>query len=255
MKRTPFVLLACATILLPGCSQKTEGTDASATQVPSASASVAAPATGTTAGAAATASATAHRPFAGKLTVAMVRGYQVSASPSDPFDATIAAVAQHLGPPTRKENKTAYWAAADAEQCSSLSFAEGGAGSGPSRDVAKKDFGEQWGRFCLLMAGVSPPRKPFSDKVLTPSAFGKQPSWHQVRVEGLLGEVRWQQGASRYSFTLVDAQVPTSQSDCSMEMGAAPPKAAPKSRIVVECDTGSGSSTGSSLSECFLVEK
>jgi hypothetical protein len=244
MKCTPFVLVA-ATALLPSCSKKADGTELAPAASSSASASALA---------AASASATAYGAFPGKLTVAMVRGYNVSVKLSDSFDARVASVAQHLGPPTRKENGKAIWAAADAEQCSSLWIAEDGSASSP-RDVAKKDFGEQWGRYCLLMAGVSPPRKAYTDPVVTPSTFGKKASWQQVRVEGLLGDVTWQPSASRYSVVLVDAKAPSAKSECSMEMGAAAPKVAPRTPIVLECSTGSGSSTGSHLSECFLVEK
>jgi hypothetical protein len=247
MKRKTLAVLAAVTILLPSCSKKTEGADASP---------MAAAATATAAAASPSAStaATAYAAFSGKLAVAMVRGYTLSVKLSDPFDARVASVAQHLGPPTRKENGRAFWAATDADQCSSLWIAEDGSGSSPS-NVAKKDFGEQWGKYCLLMAGVSPARKPFTGKVLTPSTFGKQGSWQQVRVEGLLGDVTWQQTAARYSFTLIDAKDHAAKSKCTMEMGAAAPKATPKSPVVVECSTGGGSSTGAFLSDCFVVEK
>lgn len=249
MKCTPFVLVAVATVLLPSCSKKADGDDAAAPAASSASTTTASAPT-----AAATPSATAYSPFPGKLTVAMVRGYNVSVKLSDPFDARVASVAQHLGPPTRKENGRAHWAAADAERCSALWIAEDGSASSPS-NVTTKEFGEQWGRYCLLMAGVAPARKPYTDPVVSPGTFGKKASWQQVRVEGLLGDVKWQSSGSRYSFTLIDAKVPAYTSDCSMEMGAAAPKAPPKSHIVVECSTGSGSSTGTHLSDCFLIEK
>ncbi len=233
MKYASFLAAA----VLVACSKKTDATGA--------------PTASSTSLATASASAPAARVA---LDVAKVRDYKLSLKPSDSFEARIAAVSERLGPPTRKENGRATWAAADAAQCSAFWISEDGSGSSPS-NVAAKDFGEQWGRACLLLAGVSPPRKPFTDPVVTPSTFGKKGSWQQVRVEGLLGNVRWQSTASRYSFTLVDAKVPTATSDCTMEMGAAPPKAAPNTPIVVECGTGGSSSTGTYLSECFVVDK
>ena len=158
MKVASLVVLGLLLSIVPACKGSDnapagQGSDAHASSSPgatSASAKAASPATSAS-------GASAGPVFAGKLTPAMVGAYT---SPPGLFgmtaDAAIAAVSSKLGKPTAQDEGKVAWAAVDDTTCRSYSIRLSGASvtSASSPPAVKAaDFGEQWGKICLLEAG------------------------------------------------------------------------------------------------------
>jgi len=252
MKVASLVVLGLLLPIVPACKGSDnapagQGSDAQASSssgATSASAKAASPAT--------SASGAAAGPvFAGKLTPAMIAAYT---SPPGLFgmtaDAAIAAVSSKLGKPTAQDEGKVAWAAADDTTCRSYSIRLSGASvtSASSPPAVKAaDFGEQWGKICLLEAGVSPKRREYTGKTMTVAELVASKSSDQpVRVRGVLSKPRPAE-SSGASFLLTDEATPTASRSCNLELGAVSPKAFDGKAVVVEC-------AGTGCNHCFFVK-
>jgi hypothetical protein len=252
MKVASLVVVGLLLSIVPACKGSDnapagQGSDAQASSSPgatSASAKAASPAT--------SASGAAAGPvFAGKLTPAMVAAYT---SPPGIFgmtaDAAIAAVSSKLGKPTAQDEGKVAWAAADDTTCRSYSIRLSGASvtSASSPPAVKAaDFGEQWGKICLLEAGVSPKRRELTGKTMTVAELVASKSSDQaVRVRGVLSKPRPAE-SSGASFLLTDEASPAASRSCNLELGAVSPKAFDGKTVVVEC-------ASTACNHCFFVK-
>lgn len=158
MKVASFVVLGLLLSTVPACKGSDNAPAGQGSDAQSSSSSGAASASVKAASPATSASGASAGPvFAGKLTPAMVGAYT---SPPGIFgmtaDAAIAAVSAKLGKPTAQDEGKVAWAAADDTTCRSYSIRLSGASvtSASSPPAVKAaDFGEQWGKICLLEAG------------------------------------------------------------------------------------------------------
>lgn len=252
MKVASFVVLGLLLSTVPACKGSDnapagQGSDAQASSssgAASASAKAASPAT--------SASGAAAGPvFAGKLTPAMVGAYT---SPPGLFgmtaDAAIAAVSAKLGKPTAQDEGKVAWAAADDTTCRSFSIRLSGASvtsASSAPEVKAAAFGEQWGKICLLEAGISPKRREYTGKTMTVAELvASKPSDQAVRVRGVLSKPRPAE-SSGASFLLTDEASPTASRSCNLELGAVSPKAFDGKTVVVEC-------ASTACNHCFFVK-
>ncbi|MFO0641606.1 MAG: hypothetical protein U0183_20450 [Polyangiaceae bacterium] len=252
MKVASFVVLGLLLSLVPACKgsdnapagQGSDAQSSSSSGAASASAKAASPATSAS-------GASAGPVFAGKLTPALVAAYT---SPPGLFgmtaDAAIAAVSAKLGKPTAQDEGKVAWAAADDTTCRSYAIRLSGASvtSASSPPAVKAaDFGEQWGKICLLEAGISPKRREFTGKTMTVAELvASKPSDQAVRVRGVLSKPRPAE-SSGASFLLTDEASPTASRSCNLELGAVSPKAFDGKTVVVEC-------ASTACNHCFFVK-
>lgn len=253
MKVASFLVLGLLLSLVPACKGSDnapagQGSDAQPSALP---ASTSTAATVATASAPTAPGASAGTVFAGKLTPAMVAAYT---SPPGLFgmtaDAAIAAVSAKLGKATAQDEGKVAWAAADDTTCRSFSIRLSGASvtsASSAPEVKAAAFGEQWGKICLLEAGISPKRREYTGKTMTVAELvASKPSDQAVRVRGVLSRPRPAE-SSGASFLLTDEASPTASRSCNLELGAVSPKAFDGKTVVVEC-------ASTACNHCFFVK-
>lgn len=253
MKVASFLVLGLLLSLVPACKGSDnapagQGSDAQPSALP---ASTSTAATVATASAPTAPGAAAGSVFAGKLTPAMVAAYT---SPPGLFgmtaDAAIAAVSAKLGKATAQDEGKVAWAAADDTTCRSFSIRLSGASvtsASSAPEVKAAAFGEQWGKICLLEAGISPKRREYTGKTMTVAELvASKPSDQAVRVRGVLSKPRPAE-SSGASFLLTDEASPTASRSCNLELGAVSPKAFDGKTVVVEC-------ASTACNHCFFVK-
>lgn len=245
------LVAASAAGLVVSCGESGPSGAPAASAAPAASTARAA--ASSSAAAAASAVAPARPRFAGKLTVEMVRNYKPTLAPSMKLAEARPLLEAELGAPTYSDSRRYVWAAADGAECASFAVEIAGdrvgATDGPNK-VASADFQQQWGKMCLLRAGVEPRRSPFTGKTFTVAAYAKEASGsNPVHVEGQFVSAGEDGG---FHFVLLgDAKDAEAKVRCKLELGASLPSLKEKEAIVVE-----GTPRGSSeLNECFLVKK
>lgn len=186
-----------------------------------------------------------------KLTPAMIASYespprllQMSA------DEAVAEVSKKLGKPTGKDARNVVWGASDGATCQSFSIQtyEGTLTGAYKRPAVKaSDFDEQWGKGCLLEAGLSPTRRAYTGKTFSVAELrANKPAGEPLRIRGVLSDA--EPASTRgASFLLTDETVPTERENCNLELGALSPTAWNGKVVTVECSSRA-------CNHCFLVK-
>jgi len=165
-------------------------------------------------------------------------------------DEAVAEVSKTLGKPTGQDARRVVWGASDGVTCRSYSIqVNAGAVTGGSKrpEVKASEFGEQWGKTCLLEAGVSPERRPYEGKTFSVAELlASKPGASPLRVRGVLSEPQ-PAGSTGATFLLTDEATPTAHERCSLELGALSPTAWNGKVVTVEC-------ASRACNHCFMVK-
>lgn len=186
-----------------------------------------------------------------KLTPAMIASYespprllQMSA------DEAVAEVSKKLGKPTGQDARRVVWGASDGATCQSFSIQTYDGtltGAYKSSAVKASDFDQQWGKACLLEAGLSPTRRPYTGKTFSVAELrSSRSSAEPLRIRGVLSQAE-PASTSGASFFLTDEAVPTERENCNLELGALSPTAWNGKVVTVEC-------ASRACNHCFIVQ-
>jgi hypothetical protein len=153
-------------------------------------------------------------------------------------DEAVGEVSKVLGKPTGRDARWVVWAASDGTTCRSYSIGiyEGTlTGASKGSEVKASDFDQQWGKACLIEAGLSPTRRPYTGKTFSVAELrANNPGGKPLRIRGVLSEA--EPASTRgASFLLTDETVPTERESCNLELGALSPTAWNGKAVTVEC--------------------
>lgn len=190
-------------------------------------------------------------PFTGKLTPAMIASFESSPKLFQmKSDEAVAEVSRKLGKPTGQDKRRVVWGVSDGATCRSYSIQIDGTtvtGADKSSEVKAAAFGEQWGKSCLLAAGLSPVRRPYTGKTLSVAELrASKSNAEPIRIRGVLSEPE-PAGATGASFLLTDAASTTARERCTLEMGALSPTEWNGKTVTVEC-------ASQACNHCFFVK-